>query len=91
MVMRETLHKGAGSVFSGRIARNKQLFHTAVPKQKESISLDAGLRLQGVPALKEWDTVTDVLEPPTGRKNHARQQTSEDELTHGGQEGNRQH
>ena len=32
--------------------------------EAETISLDAGQRLEGIPALNLWDMVIDVLEPP---------------------------
>ena len=35
--------------------------------EAEMISLDAGVRLKGIPALTLWDMVTDVLEPEAGR------------------------
>ena len=35
--------------------------------EAQLISLDAGVRLAGDPALNLWDTVIDVLGPPTAR------------------------
>ena len=41
-------------------ARNKLQFHTVLRKLK-LISLDAGLRKDGIPALDLWDLVVDVF------------------------------
>ena len=34
--------------------------------EADTIAVDAGLRLEGLPLLSMWDTVTDELEPPVG-------------------------
>ena len=63
--------------------------HSSTEAQR--ISVDAGLRLAGGPALDLWDTVTDVFEASSCERSRAQQQTQEDETTLGGQEDNRQH
>ena len=44
-------------------ARNRRQFHAAA----ELISLDTGLRMEGLPAVTLWDTVIDMFEPPASR------------------------
>ena len=50
--------------------RNKLQFRTVQQNQK-SFSLDAGLRLDGVPALDLWDLIVAVLHGNTCQSNKA--------------------
>ena len=52
-------------------ARGKQRCLTAVPNQK-SISLDAGLRIKGIPALQLWDCVVEAFSYSDAEGNFAR-------------------
>ena len=45
---------------SNKFVRNKLQFHHS-STESEIISLDAGLRLDGIPALDSWDLIVFVL------------------------------
>ena len=51
-------------------ARSKLQFHT-FSTESEAMSSDAGLRIDGVPALDLWDLVTEVLHPPSNHTPRA--------------------
>ena len=51
-------------------ARNKLQFRTASSTESEIISLDAGLRMDGIPALDLWDLIVTVLH---GNTNQSKQ------------------
>ena len=44
--------------------------------EAEIISLDAGLRMEGIPAMNLWDTVIDSLHPQGGGSGQIRQQNT---------------
>ena len=46
----------------------KQTFVPQSSTEDEIISLDAGLRMEGIPALDLWDLVIEVLHPGSNRK-----------------------
>ena len=48
--------------FHGLVVKVKQLCATA-GTDAEILSLDAGSRMEGIPALSLWDTIIDVLHP----------------------------
>ena len=52
--------------------RNKLQFRTVQQNQTSSIFLDAGLRLDGIPALDIWDLIVAVLHGNTNQRNQAR-------------------
>ena len=54
-------------------ARNRLQFHTALQKLK-IISLDAGLRMDGIPALDLWDLVFDVFHSSPSQLNNTKDQ-----------------
>ena len=85
---KETSKKGVLCIFGshtfapflGGLVRNRLLYLTVELKQK-SFHLDAGLRLDGIPALSLWDTAIDALEPhaqeqPDGTPKKKKQQVS---------------
>ena len=49
--------------------RNKLQFRTVQQNQKSFISLDAGLRLDGIPALDLWDLIVAVLHGNTNQSH----------------------
>ena len=51
--------------------RNKLQFHSST--ESEIISLDAGLRLDGIPALDLWDLIVAVLHGNTYQSNQERE------------------
>ena len=59
--------------------------------EAKTISSDAGLRLEGIPALNMWDMVIDVLVPVAGRNSMHSTKPKTVEISHGGQDVYRQH
>ena len=57
--------------------------------EEEITSSDAGLELEGIPALNLWDLVINVSEPPA-RRDPMRNTNPKNEITHGEQEVNTQ-
>ena len=46
--------------------RKKQAAVSHSTTEAEIVSLDAWLRMEGTPALKLWDTITDIVHPQAG-------------------------
>ena len=51
------------------MCKNSKLQHHTVLQNLKFISLDAGLRMDGLPALDLWDVVIDVLRSTQGIAN----------------------